>query len=499
MTMAWVLYVLLVGSLLVCAALSLDGLLRRTSLPTRWVWVATLAGIVALAVLAPQRELATTRFRIASSEIPTTVASFTRTPSLGVGATLAKIREDIASSVSRALIAADARVPALVVFGLGMTWCLFSALVVALLVIMTRRVRLARREWPLASVHGVPVRVARTLGPAVIGFAKPEIVVPRSLLSRTEEEQRLVIVHEGEHVAARDQLLLIGGWIVVALLPWHPATWWALSRMRLAIELDCDARVLRRGVAPRPYGALLIDLAGEYAGLRVGALALADGSSHLERRLLAMTRTRTRLALARAAALGAVATLSIAMACEARLPTSAEVDAMNVASAEKAAVRTNLIAEGDGKSVIYTVNGQRVSKEEAHAIAASRIATINVSKEHGERGAGDSVYTFVRVMTDEHGQKMKVPMTATFKRTHEGAEHERMMATKMKSEHSFDGILVIDGVVSPGGSLAKLSRDDIVSVDVLKGEAAARAYADPAAQNGVIRVTTKRGATAARP
>ena len=56
MTSAWTLYVLLVGTLLACAALALDGILRRTTLPTRWVWVSALAGIVCLAVIAPRSE-----------------------------------------------------------------------------------------------------------------------------------------------------------------------------------------------------------------------------------------------------------------------------------------------------------------------------------------------------------------------------------------------------------------------------------------------------------
>ena len=58
-----------------------------------------------------------------------------------------------------------------------------------------------------------------------------------------------------------------------------------------------------------------------------------------------MNRSRTRLALARTAVLAAVATLSVAMACEARLPTSAEVDAMTYMQLIRSAAESGLIAD----------------------------------------------------------------------------------------------------------------------------------------------------------
>ena len=497
MTAAWVLYVLLVGSLLACAALSIDGMLRRTALPTRWAWFAALAGILALAALAPREEPAPMRLRVSSAEVTAPQAAAPAAAPLGIGAVLTSVRHAIASPVSRALSVADARIPAGVLLGLGMAWCLLSALVLALLVIVSRRVRLARLDWPLADVHGVPVRIARTVGPAVIGFVRPEIVVPRWLLARSAEEQRLVIVHEGEHVAARDQLLLIGGWTVVALLPWHPAAWWALSRMRLAIELDCDARVLKRGVEPRPYGALLIDIAGQYAGLRVGALALADGTSHLERRLLAMNRSRTRLALVRTALLGAVATLSVAMACEARLPTSAEVDQMNVASIEKTAMKAKLLAESGEEDRAYYVDDAAVTAAEAHAMGTSRIATVNITKNKTPGGKDQvRIYTMRSRMRDTI--TMKAPVTVTL-RGDSSANTIETNKISLASKTAFTGIVLIDGVRSTDKALAALSPNDINTVEIVKGLAAVQEWPDPAAIHGVIKVTTKNGATAARP
>jgi hypothetical protein len=45
---------------------------------------------------------------------------------------------------------------------------------------------------------------------------------------------------------------------------------------RLAIEIDCDARVLRGGVSPHAYGSLLVEVAERVAAAI--AMALSDSS-----------------------------------------------------------------------------------------------------------------------------------------------------------------------------------------------------------------------------
>jgi beta-lactamase regulating signal transducer with metallopeptidase domain len=491
MTMAWILYVLLVGTLLALAALSVDGILRRTALPTRWIWLAALGGIVALAILSPRREPIASGFKIpAPVDVAANVQALPRT-SGGLLGMITTARDAISSSVSKALAMASRRTPTQALVPLAIVWLLFSASVISVLVIVSRRADRARRAWPLREVHGTPVRIAHATGPAVIGFTRPEIVVPSWLLDRTPDEQRLVIVHEREHVKARDQLLLAAGWLVAAMLPWHPAVWWSLSRLRLAIELDCDARVLHRGVQPRSYGSLLIDIAGQSAGHRIGALALADRTSHLERRLLAMKHSRTRFAFARAGLLCAIAFLSVVVACEARMPTSADVDAMSVEGAEKAAVASKLLAELKSANRIYMVDGRVVSEAEAHAIAPSKIASMDI---RGRKSPGDKdevrIYTLNqnKSLTDDQLMKMKTTLRS---RVAVDSNVKPFGEKRLLSRKSFDGVVMIDGVASTSKALAELSHDQIASVEVFKGEAAAKMSSDPAAQYGIISVKTK--------
>jgi TonB family protein len=72
----------------------------------------------------------------------------------------------------------------------------------------------------------------------------------------------LVITHEEEHLRARDTLLLASGLGAIVLAPWNLFAWIQLRRLRLAIEMDCDARLIRRGVPPTQYASVLVEVGG---------------------------------------------------------------------------------------------------------------------------------------------------------------------------------------------------------------------------------------------
>ncbi len=186
-------------------------------------------------------------------------------------------------------------------------WMVSSALLILWLAIVAHRYADARLEWPDEEIEGVLVHVSPAAGPAVFGFFKPWIAVPAWLLDRPLHEQRLVVGHEKEHLRGGDHYLMAAAWLIVALMPWNVAAWWMVARLRLAIELDCDRRMVRRGVSVHTYGLLLIDVASEYRGLSLGATAFASRPSQLERRIRAMRPGRNRFAAWKGAFLVVVA------------------------------------------------------------------------------------------------------------------------------------------------------------------------------------------------
>jgi uncharacterized protein YukE len=181
--------------------------------------------------------------------------------------------------------------PALPLAGL---WALLSLVVIGVIGWGSARLRLMRAESAPAVVDGVRVRLSLALGPAVVGLVRPEVVIPRWVLGAPDEERKLILEHEQEHIAAKDTWLLALGMFALALMPWNPALWWQHRRLRLAVETDCDARVVANGASRRTYGQVLLRAA---CGARVApwlSPAWGETPTHLERRILAITARRPR-------------------------------------------------------------------------------------------------------------------------------------------------------------------------------------------------------------
>jgi hypothetical protein len=377
---------------------------------------------------------------------------------------------------------------------LGAGWAALSLTLLAAVWLTLRRGRGACRRWPLHELAGTPVRVAPRLGPAVLGVRAPEVVVPEWLLEVSPEEQRLVVLHEREHIRARDPLLLAAGCMAVALVPWVPAAWWMLLRLRLAVELDCDARVLRQGVRPFAYGTLLIEMAGRGPGLTLGAPAMAGSPSSLERRLRAMNVRLPRFAPARAGLLGILSVAVLAAACETSLPTTAEVDRMDVASAESHAARFQLFEGGNLK---YTVDGKAVTAEEARALTAGRIAQIQVHR------TPDGGTVDITTGPAAPGQRLRTPGAAEEVMIFRGDSSRTRVhvseinpggtgPVRIRTSDRFEGLMILDGRVISQAEMRSLVPGRIGNIEVIKGPAAAQLYPnDPRAANGVIRITTK--------
>ena len=478
MSAGWLVYVLTTGALISVAAAACDGLLRARRLPTRWVWAAALPinlAVAGVTAIPGTRQGATSVVGTDIAATPTGASEAT------FGSVLMGLRRLFASYLDAGVAFAAGEIPAWLVGAAGGLWSGSAVVALGTLLLVYLRLSRARRRWPRTELHGRAVRVAPQVGPVVVGVVRPEIVIPQWLLARNSDEQRLVIAHEGEHVRAGDHLLLASACVTVALMPWHPAAWWALSRMRLAVELDCDARVLQRGVPARRYGAMLIDLAGQCSGFRVGATALTDTTTHLERRLLAMRPTIKRFTHMRAAALTAIAALALAAACEARVPTSAEIQSMDVAGAERVMARNGLMGAVHGTRTEFYVNDVKVSAAEAHAIPPNDIATVNVEKSTGPGGV--STIRIRTVAVGAGGGKYRTGSAGEVR-----ASFDTTLSVSAKDVVT--PIILIDGVRADAQALHRLDPKSIFTVDVIKGAQARLMLADPAAENGIIKVTT---------
>jgi beta-lactamase regulating signal transducer with metallopeptidase domain len=112
--------------------------------------------------------------------------------------------------------------------------------------------------------------------PAVLGFFGPVIALPRSqVLSLSDEQARLVVLHELAHVRRGDDWWALAGRIAVALTWVNPAVHWIRRELSLSREMACDQWVVRQTAAPVAYAKCLTDIAGLQT--RVRRLRLAAG------------------------------------------------------------------------------------------------------------------------------------------------------------------------------------------------------------------------------
>lgn len=124
--------------------------------------------------------------------------------------------------------------------------------------------------------------------PAIFGFLKPRLLLPKSLLERlNDQELRLVILHELVHVRRRDVLL---NWLLIALQSLHwfnPAIWLAFRRLKADRELVCDTVVMAKLAAAerQTYGNTLIKLLAESPALAPSLVPIINHKHEIQRRI----------------------------------------------------------------------------------------------------------------------------------------------------------------------------------------------------------------------
>jgi hypothetical protein len=494
---AWMVYSALVTSVIAAAARAAESLARISGYRVRWIW----AGALFMSVFLSGSSLAR-RGRAATTSTPGSSIAVTKASKIETVDASWRVRlkhrvDNVRRSLDVPLRQTIASVRRTVPAGVDMYAAVFASLssfsVGLLLIAVASRFRSARRRWPATTVQGIVVRVAPRVGPVVIGLVHPDIIVPQWLLERRADDQCLVVTHEDEHVRARDPLLLGLAWMAVIVTPWNPLVWYMMSRLRLGVELDCDARVLRRGAAPRPYASLLIDVAQHASALRLSALALADDSSHLEQRILAMKPNVPRFARLRSGFAAVFALTGAVVACQATLPTDAEIARMDVASATQVAEKLAAAKHAD-TLVTYTVDGMTATRAEASAIPAATVARVEIVTGSRDNATRINVRTrngtkerLNRVVNDSGQPKHVETMLRAEAEVTQGAAVEG-------GKPPFTGLIFIDGVRATDAQMKTLRADQIESVEVIKGAAAAL-YSDPQAASGVITIKTKRKGT----
>jgi beta-lactamase regulating signal transducer with metallopeptidase domain len=310
MIIGWLAYVLFVSALLSASGLAADRALRQLGRPTRWVWVGVLAGpiVVPMAVLLLR--------------YVTTVGAASATSPLKASSSSAANWWSVATERWADTYTAQSALDAPVL----LIWTAATALILCTLLLSHRRMQRESVRWKSARLDGHPVRISDGLGPAVIGLLRGQVVLPRWAMDWESSRRRLILLHELEHLKAGDARLLLMGLLVVSAMPWNVFAWWQLRRLRLAVESDCDQRVLRSGAGLREYATALFDAGLAQVGSHSLAGAIVQFESQLGKRVVRMMERPGRRPYTTAILSGLATAAILFVACETPTPTGPETN-----------------------------------------------------------------------------------------------------------------------------------------------------------------------------
>jgi beta-lactamase regulating signal transducer with metallopeptidase domain len=373
--LSWMLYSIVVSLLMGLAALAFERSAQIRQRPARWLWgtcmVASLAILSIPSKVSVQIPETTQADRATSSEIltplQTTAIETSRITLPIIGADQTPLSDGVSTL-------------------LDWTWRMASMALALVILASGAHLSWRRRRWDRAQMAGAAVYISEDCGPAVVGFLRPHIVVPRWLTKSSPDEQELVIAHERSHLGAYDTQLLTIAVCLLVCMPWNPVLWWQLRRLRLAIEIDCDARVLSLGYPVARYSETLIAVGERQSASYALTMARYGSKSFLEQRIHNMLRKKTRYARVWALSL---ASLGVGLA---------------VGAAEVAPPKVDFV----GKTSSQEIDRQLPQANGQPDVQALRSQILNLQAE----GIADKLAQFIKESQNQIGWTTQLPPTA---------------------------------------------------------------------------------------
>lgn len=461
----WMVYAVGVALLVGAAATLVEKVARGRSRPTRHLWAGTMAVSLLLPALAVVRPPSGPPAPTAVDATDGTVAS--------LGA-LVDLERLVVTEPALLRRAEPWVLVAWLTASAGLLLCVGGGLA---------RLGSRARSWPAIRVADGEVLMSDDFGPALLGVKGPRIVIPRWTLELGAERLRMVVAHEEEHRRAGDVRFLLAGVAAVALMPWNLLLWWQLRRLRAAVELDCDRRVLARGFCSAQYGALLLDLGTRAPGLPLPLAAWSRPTSLLERRLTMIVRGTKRAGRLGTGAALTTAALLFALACETPTPTGIQPapdgQAAGAVAVSPVAEKVESIVrkmDAEGPDPLVFVDGVRVP-DGIPPLSPDAVARIEVLKgpaavvTYGEEAAGGVIQIYTKSAHPEmvSAGKQGPP------RSPEGAEAGKLTKIREASDAKRAAVpsmeaarVFVDGKLYEG-DIKAIGKEAIQSVEILKG------------------------------
>lgn len=187
------------------------------------------------------------------------------------------------------------------------------------------------------------IYISQVVGtPFALGLRNPKIYLPSNLA----DAQEYVIAHEQTHLARRDNLAKILGYVVLILHWFNPLVWLAFKLFVTDMEMSCDESVIRNSKEDirKEYSRSLLELSIEKSTLGI-PMAFAEGNP--KERIKNVMKSNTKKIIG-FAGLGAVILIVVIAIClipnrpqyATAKQTITEINAIATPSATHAEIKT---------------------------------------------------------------------------------------------------------------------------------------------------------------
>ena len=335
-------YVLVVGVLLSVSALIAEHAARQRRKAKRWIWLIAMVASLLLPLIVPN----------VTVQIPNLISQGSEHKPI-------VLREVTSVHLPMAMldlgIGGATTTPSRLEAVFHQIWVATSMVLLAGLVLSGGLLYWRKRSWTQGTLCDTPVLIAPDAGPAVVGLLRPRIVIPTWLLKESAARQRFVLAHEQSHLHAADPHVLSIALCLLVAMPWNLPMWWQFRRLRRAIEVDCDARVLSGGSAVTGYCETLIQV-GQNQSRSIGAVAaMSESGSFLEQRIRLMLLKPGKWTRLSALAMIGVSVSMVAFAAQVTPPNAADTSAEQVINVSPDVLANYVGAYRFGPNAVMTV------------------------------------------------------------------------------------------------------------------------------------------------
>jgi beta-lactamase regulating signal transducer with metallopeptidase domain len=252
---------LVIGALLITTLWLLNRFLPSSAELKSWLWMTAfvISTIVPFSLITPEKVGAVTsittddtRVTLVSGE-PLTLGNH---PLLGAPEQYWHFPSNLVFSFSYLLTFA------LIVWLVGSLWRAFSSLRTVMRTHQLMRATLEKMSL-LSDYIGVDVYSSnRVSSPLVVGFLKPKVILPKSIIEQLPEQQlKAILLHEHAHIQRKDNWFGLFQELLAILFWWSPIIRVLNKQIHVEREISCDLRAATKLDNGKQYAQSLLDCA----------------------------------------------------------------------------------------------------------------------------------------------------------------------------------------------------------------------------------------------